>query len=271
MTKRGSWSGPLKSLPWYFGVSVFFGIVFLGLALISALRGHVDWAGFQVSLSVLVIAGASLLATLPTPAKLWIERQHELGIDDVIFYIYDEPEMGRIPRDILFQVHVAVANVGGRKAILSALRIEALLDADGRKIEIPAFILPVLAQRVRQGGGWRIVDDVMHKHSYMDFMPGPYLLEPDDVITMRLRARPGIDWSDKWTVEMLRAMAVSLDRPLRGVAVSADYRQGNRLVTDRFEISGLSVLQQDEYVEELRLLTNEFKLRPNIAARQITD
>src|SRR5258706_597348 len=184
----------VRGLPWYFWASVVIAVMFLIVAVQSARAGHIDWAGFQVTIAVLAIAVATLLATLPTPAHLWIERQYELEVDDVIFYLYDEPGIGMVPRDILFQVHVAVANVGGRKSVLSALRIEALLDRDGAEIRIPEFALPVLAQRVRQGGGWRITDNVMHKHSFLEFIQEPYVLEPDDVITMRLRARPGIDW-----------------------------------------------------------------------------
>jgi hypothetical protein len=54
---------------------------------------------------VFAIAFATLLATLPTPAQLWIERQNEFGLDDIIFYVYDEPQIGQTPCGILFQGH----------------------------------------------------------------------------------------------------------------------------------------------------------------------
>ena len=47
----------------------------------SASSGHVDWAGYQFTVAVFAIAFATLLATLPSPAQLWIERQDELGDD----------------------------------------------------------------------------------------------------------------------------------------------------------------------------------------------
>ncbi len=98
--------------------------------------------------------------------------------------------------------------------MLSALRLDALLDIHGKEFQIPEFSLPVPAQRVRQGGGWRIEDSVFHRHSYLEFIPGPFMLEPDDVITMRLRARPGIDWSAKWTVARIGQLALSLQNPI---------------------------------------------------------
>jgi len=56
----------LRGLPWYFWVSVLFGVALLVVAARSATSDHVDWAGFQVTLSVLVVALATLVATLPT-------------------------------------------------------------------------------------------------------------------------------------------------------------------------------------------------------------
>jgi len=261
----------LRRLPWYCWAFAVIALVFLIVAVQSARTGHVDWAGFQVTISVLGIAVATLFATLPMPARLWIERQYELEVDDVIFYLYDEPGLGQVPRDILFQVHVAVANVGGRKAVLSAVRIEALLDGKGREIQIPEFPLPVLAQRVQQGGGWRITDNVMHTHSFLEFLPGPYVLERDDVVTMRLRARPGINWSGRWTLSKIQELAKVLERPMEAVRVTAIYRRGRRVVRQPFVIGDLKVLQQDLYVRRLRALTNDFQVRPTVAERAITD
>jgi hypothetical protein len=156
MKRLGSWLDTGRNLPWYFWLGLVVSLAFLFVSIVSALSGHLDWAGYQFTASVFVIAFATLLAALPAPAQLWIERQHELGIDDVLFFIYDEPPLGATPRDILFQVHIAVANMGGRKAVLSSLTIDRILDADGNPIQIPSFALPIQAQRVKQGGGWRI-------------------------------------------------------------------------------------------------------------------
>jgi hypothetical protein len=272
MKRLGSWLDTVRNLPWYFWFGVGVSLVFLVISLVSATSGHVDWAGYQFTIAVFAIAFATLLATLPAPAQLWIERQHELGIDDVIFYIYDEPPLGQVPRDILFQVHIAVANMGGRKAVLSVLRVDAILDGSGKALELPEFNLPVNAQRVQQGAGWRIVDNVMHKHNYLEFIPGPYVLDPDDVITMRLRARHGIDWSANWSLDKLKAFHDALNnRPIKAIRISATFRYANRLRTVPFDINNISVLQQQQYVDELRLVTKDFTTLPNAQPRAITD
>jgi hypothetical protein len=258
-------------LPWYFSLSVVVAVPFTAIAIMSALSGHVDWAAFQITVPVLLVAVSTLTATLPSPAQIWIDRQHELGIDDVIFYMSDEPGFNQVPRDILFQGHIAVANAGGRKCVLSSLRLEGVVDDNGQPVRVPGLQPPVAARRVQQGSGWRIEDNVMHKHNYLELIPGPFVLEPDEVITMQLRVRPGIDWSAKWTADSLRDAWVDLERQIRAVTVTATYRQGKRIRTDRITVKGLSVLQQDVYRDRLHVLTNGFSIRPAIPEKTITD
>jgi len=271
MRRALRWMAGLRTQPRYFWVALLLSLALLVAATQSAVSGHVGWSSFQVTIAVLAIAAATLLATLPMPAKLWVERQYELGVDDVIFYLYDEPFVGEVPRDILFQVHVAVANLGGRKAVLSALRIEALLDGAGSEIPIPGLEFPILAQRVQQGGGWRIEDRVMHHYNYLDFIPGPHILEPDEVITMRLRFRPGIDWSQRWNLKALREMCNALQRPIMAIRVTAIYRRGRSVMHDSFKVDGLQVLQQDKYAARVSEITNDFRARPTVEERAITD
>ena len=66
-------------------------------------------------------------------------RQHELGYDDLIFYGSSATE---IPRDFLLQMHVAVANMGGRKGVLSRLELLAL----HRRLSLaPGMVPPPIA------------------------------------------------------------------------------------------------------------------------------
>ncbi len=272
MKRLGSWLDTGRNLPWYFWIGTIVSLAFLFVSVVSALSGHLDWAAYQFTASVFAIASATLLAALPAPAQLWIERQHELGVDDVLFFIYQEPPVGATPRDILFQVHVAVANMGGRKAVLSYLKIDRILDTHGNPIEMPNFSLPIQAQRVQQGGGWRTVNNLMSTHRYLEYMPGPYVLDPDDVITMRLRARPGIDWSAKWTLVELKAFYDALNnRPIKSIRVTATYRYANRLKSDSFDITDLVVVNQQEYLDALKAITNNFASRPNAPHQAITD
>jgi len=155
--------------------------------------------------------------------------------------------------------------------VLSKLFFERVLDTAGRAMALPGMSLPLEGQRIMQGGGWRIEDNVMHHTSYLEFIPGPYVLEPDEVITMRLRARPFVDWSETWTIERLREMALTLRQPIGGVEVRLRYRQGQRLVDQIFRITGLTVLQQPLYAERLRTLTGDFTDRPQVQERAITD
>jgi hypothetical protein len=267
-------SGRLANLlnrPPYFWPSIVIAALLVILAIPLTTVGRIDLAGLSVSLAVFAIAAASLFVASPLPAKLWIERQDELNFDDVIFYLYDEPDFGKVPRDFLIQVHVAVANVGGRKAVLSALCIEALLDSNGKEVRIPGLALPLVAQRVQQGSGWRIMDNVIHKHLSQEYIVGPYVLEPDDVITMRLRTRPGIDWSDRWTLEKIRELWAALQQPIGGMSVTAIYRRGSRVERQPFIIKDLTVLQQELYVSQLQALTKDFQERPTVQEQAITD
>ena len=257
----------IGALPWYVWPAAAASVAFLALALLSAESGHVDWAGFWLTFVVLSIAVATLLTTLPTAGKLWVARQEELGVDDMIFYVYNEPPHGQVPRDILFQVHLAVANAGGRKLVLSSLRLEKLIGISGAEIRLPGLSLPVEARRIKQGAGWRIEDNVMHHHNFLEFIPVPHLLEPDDIITMQLRVRPCIDWSANWSVDRLRTMADALQDPVSRLEVRGLYRLGSRLVDDTFSIEGLAVLQQDLYRRRLGALTHGFASRPQVDER----
>src|SRR4051794_13668039 len=78
------------------------------------------WGTWIINFAVLLIAGWTLQLTLPKPAKLWVERQEELELSDLLFFMVDESnEHPAMPRDILLQLHVAVVNIGGQKGVLS--------------------------------------------------------------------------------------------------------------------------------------------------------
>ena len=77
---------------------------------------------------------------------------YELGIDDLIFYVYpnQSTDSVAVPRDFLLQLHVAVANIGGRKLVLSALRLTHFSDEEGHSIALPDTPMPLNAHRVDQ-------------------------------------------------------------------------------------------------------------------------
>jgi len=199
-------------------------VVFISLligAAVEALRRPTDAAADLIALAVLVVTGLTLILVAPRQARLSVDRQEELGLDDLIFYLYPRPgEMaaGVIPGDYLLQLHVAIANVGGRKAVLSVLRLDEFLDVRGQPVRLPDISLPIVGMKAEVRHGW--VDGIRHSERWK-VMP-PYLLEPDDVITVELRARRGIDWSPRWDCAAVKEVAEALQSTIskaRGRAI----------------------------------------------------
>ncbi len=62
------------------------------------LRGG-DLATFLVSAAVLLLTAATLRYIVPQSAELYLEREHEVTPDDLIFYLYDETHAGHHDRD----------------------------------------------------------------------------------------------------------------------------------------------------------------------------
>jgi len=134
----------------WLGAAALVVAVIFGIESIEAARaGHVDWGAYWLTIPVLAIATATLIATLPRQARIIVQRQDELGLDDLIFFMLDD--QGRqIPRDFLLQLHVAVINVGGRKAVLSNLQLTQFCDSANNPITVPELSIPLSAQMARQ-------------------------------------------------------------------------------------------------------------------------
>lgn len=143
---------------------------------------------------MLVIATLSLEASWPRTGKLVIERQQELRhVGDLFFFFsYPEPAVadGYLPRDVLFEMYVAVANVRGRKSLLLGVSLEAFLDAQGQPVSSPMLPVPVLTEQYRQWQSRDLLAASLHIQSETK-MP-PFVLDPDEVLSLRLRARHGI-------------------------------------------------------------------------------
>jgi hypothetical protein len=205
-----------------------------------------------------------------------VDRQDELGLDDLIFYVYEEGEPStRVPRDFLLQLHVAVSNVGGRKAVLSKLELTAFLDAQKCSIDIGLVPTKAIQYSTRE---LRTITLAVLRGQHNNFerfstseeFPGPFLLIPDDVITLRLRARGGIDWAERWTLEALESLGSALKREISYARLVATYRRGDEAVTQTFDVR-LQVLQQSMYKEALESVTDCYKTRPNFDIRTVTD
>ena len=241
---------------WLGAVTLVVAIIF-GIESIESVRaGHIDWGAYWLTVPVLAVASATLIVTLPRPARILVQRQDELGLDDLIFMLLPHNQQ-QIPRDYLLQLHVAVINVGGRKAVLSVLQLTQFWDDAGHTIKVPEIPIPLSAQMARQSATYVGNIPVVS----VDLVPGPYVLEPDDVITLRFRSRRGIDWQPAWTLGRIQQFASDLDRPITACTVRALYRRGHKVETRDFKIP-VRTRQQEEYAKALKTATNQLNQLP---------
>jgi hypothetical protein len=228
-----------------------------------ASTAQVEPANLLLSFAVLVVGVVTLVGVVVRPARLVVARQDELELDDLLFMEYDPPT------EFLLQLHVAVANVGGRKAVLSGLFLDEFLSEDGSAVLVHQFPLPLPAQIFNQLTRYRIgTDGVSYREELTEMSRPPLVLEPDDVVTLRFRARQGIDWSPRWTLQELRTLAASIQRPIVRARVRTVYRSGQTVVINRFEV-GVRTKRQAEYVDDLRRVTADFTVRPAVAPHSI--
>lgn len=158
---------------------------------------------------------------------------------------------------------MAVANVGGRKGVLSRLDLVELMDAHGTTVNLTELPLPLGVQLFRQTLTHKVEHGLADQvHSVVTEGP-PLILAPDDVVTLRFRARRGIEWSERWTLEKLRGWVESLDQPISMAKIRAIYRRGRHVVTEYYTVS-VQTKKQSEYVLRLRALTQNLTVRPPI-------
>jgi hypothetical protein len=152
-----------------------------------------DEAGATVlSLLLLVFTAASFIYGFPRPAQIRVDPQPELGIDPLLFPVEGDSKKG-IQRVILIQLYIALSNTANRKAIVSAITLEALLDAAGEPVGL-AFGSKVERNTYTALTRW-IDEDELVSGKYMamtrdqirEEAPGPYVLLPSDAVTLRYR------------------------------------------------------------------------------------
>jgi hypothetical protein len=240
----------------------YWALVLLACGLASGLasRGNGDPVAMILSIAVLIITAVTLSYVVPTPAVIWVDPHDELELSDLIFYVTPQPAVPgdqQIPRDILLQLHVAVSNTGGRKAVLSSGQLTAFLDENGNMIKLPEVPIPLRAER------YGVINRYTAGNEMLEVMsdPGPWVLEPDDVITLRFRFRRGIDWSDRWNLEELRRIYDGYMTDVRSVTVQAVYRKGRTAEHRNFRIP-IKVEQQKLYTQCLKEVTADFTVRP---------
>ncbi len=249
-------------------VYALIGVAVVAAALLAAVS-RLDIANILLTVTVLVIATLSLEASWPLTGKLVIERQQELRhVGDLFFFSYPEPAVadGYLPRDVLFEMYVAVANVGGRKSLLLGVSLEAFLDAQGQPVSSPMLPVPVLAEQYRQWQSRDLLAASLHIQSETK-MP-PFVLDPDEVLSLRLRARHGIDWSPSWDLAALKDVAESLARPVTQGRMLLIYRRGPSLVRETVVLPLVSEAHED-FAQRLAKVTANFTTMPSVQARAI--
>jgi hypothetical protein len=201
----------------------------------------------------------TLAQALPKPARLVLVRQGELQIDDHIFYVVPQPNPQneqRVPPDCLLQLHVAVCDVGDKKAVLSRVRLEGLRRTQGETLILPDA--PTWLDGDSGASIWQRTDAPPKS-----LVATSLRARSRRGIAIRFRTRRGIDWSERWTLEELRRIHDELQRPIRAAYGHMAWRRGEEIVLEPFEV-GLSVQQQDLYVRTITEITKQFTQRPTI-------
>jgi hypothetical protein len=238
-------------------------------ALVIAAVTRLDIANFVLTVTVLIVATLTLLAAWIPPARLVIERQPELThAGDLLFFSYPESSVpgGHVPRDVVLQMYVAVANVGGRKALLLGISVEEYLNADGKPVSSELLPVPVLASEYRQWESRDLLARSLHIESETR-MP-PFVLAPDEVLSLRLRRKWGVNWSPAWDLARLRHVAESLAIAVTHARLLLIYRRGQSLIRESMVVP-LVVQAQSDFAQRLATVTSDFNVRPAVAPGEI--
>jgi hypothetical protein len=238
------------------------GAAAIGVAADRALVTGQEVASVALSTPILIIATLTLWFTIPKPARLRVESMSEAKLTDLIFYIYPEPNPSReqqIPVDYLLQLHVVVSNLGDRKAVLSVIQLVGFRDAAGAVVHLPDAPETIGGIRWIQQSGW--VNSQRHFQNITE--PPPYILDRDELIVIRFRARRGIDWSSRWDLEALRSFCEPLRSPIVAAFGTVVWRRAGTVVREAFDVP-MRVAQQTEYTTLMGQLTHDFTAIPNI-------
>ena len=234
----------------------------VGVGVDRAVSTGQEVATVALSIPILIITVLTLRYTIPQHAKVAVDRLTEAGLTDLIFFIYPQPnpnDEAQQPVDYLFQLHVAVSNVGERKAIISAISVEGFRNGEGEAVHLPDAPEVIGGMRWVQQSGW--VNHQMHFQNISD--PPPYVLDRDDAIVIRFRVRRGIDWSGRWNVDALRSFTEPLHHPIVAAYGMVVWRRGREVIRERFEVE-LKVEQQGPYVQLIKELTDDFTVTPRL-------
>ncbi len=252
------------------GVLWVLAVLVTAVALVLSIAGRLDVASFILTVAVLLITSLALQAAWLTPARLVLERQQELRhTGDLMFWTYNQPDVpeGLLPTEAKLEMYVAVANVGGRKALLLGLSLEDYLDELGQPVRSHVLPAPVPAHEYRQ---WEARDLLaggnMPRFLSEKKMP-PFVLEPDEVLSLRLRATRSVEYGDPTEVRMI---ADQLATPITQGRLLLIYRRGQQLIRENVVVP-LVTDAQDYFVKRLAIVTKDFTEVPAVQRQQVVD
>jgi hypothetical protein len=252
---------------WLWFLIAVLGAAAMGVAIDRALVTGQEVASVALSIPILIVATLTLWFTIPKPARLKVESMSEAELTDLIFYVYPEPNQSgqqQIPVDYLLQLHVVVSNLGDRKAVLSAIQLEGFRNAAGAVVHLPDAPETIGGIRWIQQSGW--VNSQRHFQNITE--PPPYILDRDELIVIRFRARRGIDWGGRWDLDALRSFCEPLRSPIVTAFGTIIWRRAGTVVREAFDVP-MQVAQQAEYTALVGLLTHEFTVIPNVPKQQV--
>jgi hypothetical protein len=142
------------------------------------------------------------------------------------------------------------------------LHLLRFLDDRGEAVGLPEVPLPIASQRYQQRFRW--VGRERLRDAEVTFRP--LMLGPDEVVTLRFRARRGIDWSSRWTLDLLGRAAQSLRRPISEAELLAVYRTGERVERQKIVVA-VRTEQQEAYTRDLEQLTEGVTQLPRLPQR----
>jgi hypothetical protein len=243
----------------FIGVAALLAVVYLVVR--DHLQSHQGMPDAIVSFLILAVAAATLYIAWPRAARLVVIKPDELEVTDLIFFedADDSPAF-----DYMLQLHVAVANVGNRKGILSKIRIDGFINDTGRKLVLP------LGPSMIEGATWTrrsgFVNFARHDENLAEYPP--LVLEGDDVIVMRFRQRRGIDWSPAWDLDELQQLRDVFRRPVVKAYGIIIWRAGEKVQTDTFEVA-VTCEGQPLWLQRLDGVTEDMTVRPPFEHRNV--
>ncbi len=264
--KLERWLERIRERRWFLLLaSLAFLLLAIGGTFGLLLADRQDLANVLLAIAVLAVAIVTLLVTVPAPARLHFEKEDRpQSPDDLVFYLWSNPSAPGVqwPRDFTLNLDIVVINVGGRKTVLSHLGLIEFLGATDQKIVPHTLPMPLYATLIRQRRGFVSTGGIGGLHFQTDQEPGPWVIGPDEAITLRLRWRGGINWSaPRWNLEETGRLAASLEHAITKARIEGIYRRGREKTTEEFVVS-VNVQAQALYRSKLLELTQDLTTMP---------